>query len=110
MKGGKAASPSSASSSALSRNMDVEDVMLDELEFSTKRIFHQSKALNEEAITHVRILNKVEKEMSATSSGLRDEALRAELARKSKGGICWMYVVIFLEAFLLVTLCMYGLS
>ena len=84
--------------------------MLDELEFSTKRIYNQSRVLNEEAITHVRILNKVEKDMSATSMGLREEALRAELARKSKGGICWMYVVIFFEAFLLVTLCMYGLS
>lgn len=70
----------------------------------------QSKILKEEANTHLRILSNVENDFDSTSAALRKEAEHAELARKNKGGICWMYIIIILELFTLSTLLYFGLS
>ena len=93
-----------------SDRLKTEDRLLDELEGSTQRIFQQSKALNDEALSQLQMLNKIDVDMADTSGGLREEALHAESARKLKTGVCWMYVVITFESILLVYLIIKGLS
>ena len=88
----------------------TEDDMLDELEGSTLRMFQQSKALNEEAATQLRLLNKIDGEMGVSSSDLRTEARHAESARKAKSGTCWMYCVIIVELIFLISLIIKGLK
>lgn len=89
----------------------VDEVLLDDIESSSRRIFVQSKLLNEEAVAHLRILHGIEGELDTTTSALHKEAMHAELARTySKGGVCWMYMLIFLEMTTLILLLFYGMS
>ena len=88
-----------------------EDVLLDDIEASSRRIFVQSRLLNEEAAAHLRILGGIEGDIDTTTSALQKEARHAEMARtRGRGGVCWMYLVIFGEFTLFVLLVMYGLS
>jgi len=88
-----------------------EDVLLDDIEASSRRIFVQSRLLNEEAAAHLRILGGIENDLDSTTAILQKEARHAEMARtRSKGGICWMYMVIMLELTILILLVFYGLS
>lgn len=89
----------------------ADDVLLDDIEASSKRIFVQSRLLNEEAAAHLRILGGIEDDLESTTSVLQKEARHAEQARtRGRGGICWMYMVIFLEMTTLILLIFYGLS
>jgi len=90
--------------------LDVEEAMLDEVEASTRRIFKQSKNLNEEAVTHLQLLGHVDSDMELATRALRKEALHAEAVSKNRGGVCWMYCIILMELVLLFTLIMYGLQ
>lgn len=90
--------------------LDVEEAMLDEVEASSKRIFKQSKSLNEEASTHLKLLGHVDTDMELATRALRKEALHAEAVSKNRGGVCWMYCIILIETVLLLTLIMYGLQ
>jgi hypothetical protein len=87
-----------------------EDLLLDDLEASTKRIYQQSLGLKEEAVQHVGILDKVERDMDKTTAQLRAEALHAETMKKANTGVCWMYSIILMEVVLLVFLLYIGLS
>lgn len=90
--------------------LDVEEAMLDEVEASTRRVFKQSKNLNEEALTHLQLLDHVDSDMELATRALRKEALHAEAVSKNRGGVCWMYCIILMELLLLFTLIMYGLQ
>jgi hypothetical protein len=88
-----------------------DEVLLDDIESSSRRIFVQSKLLNEEAIAHLRILHGIEGDLDSTTSAIHKEAIHAELARRqSRGGVCWMYIIIMLEITTLILLIFYGLS
>lgn len=90
--------------------LDVEEAMLDEIEASTRKIYKQSKSLNEEASTHLQLLGHVDNDMELATRALRKEALHAEAVSKNRGGVCWMYCIILIESVLLLTLIMYGLQ
>jgi len=88
-----------------------DEVLLDDIESSSRRIFVQSKLLNEEAIAHLRILHGIEGDLDSTTSAIHKEAIHAELARRQgRGGVCWMYIIIMLEITTLILLVFYGLS
>lgn len=87
-----------------------DEELLNDIEAATKRIFHQSKGLNEESKSHIILLNKAETEMTMTSLQLKAESAHTVQMRKAKNGICWMYGVIVLELIILVLLLYIGLS
>lgn len=88
-----------------------DEVLLDDIESTSRRIFVQSKLLNDEAVAHLRILHGIEGDLDTTTSAIHKEAAHAQLARtQSKSGVCWMYMVIMLEITLFILLVFYGFS
>jgi len=88
----------------------TEEIMLDDFEASSRRLKGLAKVLDEEANVHNRLLVGVERDMDNTTSLFHKEAIHAENARRKRGGICWMYLIIALELTLLVFLLYFGLS
>lgn len=106
--------PKSSSSSSKARGgaavQHKEEDLLNDIEASTKRLYQQSRYLNDESKTHIHLLNKVEAEMSNETLALRAEAVRAETIRQGQSGVWWMYSVILGEVLFLILLLYIGIS
>lgn len=102
-----------------------ESELLNQIEQSSNRTFHQvvifnikifllksiqARALNDEAQEHVRLLDAIDNDMEAASSGLHGNTENAFKVNQSRDNNCWLYIVILIELGLLGFLLYWGLS
>ena len=107
-----------------------EQEMLDEIEASTKRINRmvcehfltficslivfsmliQSRNIGESSKQSIALMDSIESGMSRSKKSLQQESLHVNAASAAAGGNCYLYMLIILELFTLITLLRYGLS
>ena len=90
--------------------MDEEELMLDDLEKSTGRLYQSASNMKEESHVHNRLLEGMDRDAEETAESLYAEARNVDRVRQAKKGVCWMYLVIAIEAGVLVCLIYMGLS
>mmetsp|Transcript_2540 Transcript_2540/g.3888 ORF Transcript_2540/g.3888 Transcript_2540/m.3888 type:complete len:94 (+) Transcript_2540:60-341(+) len=91
-------------------NIKTEESLLEDIEQSTRRVYNQSKILDEEAKEHTRLLNGMENGVHDAQVGLESNTTRAYGINQRKGSLTWMYCVITGEVILLIILLISGLT
>ena len=83
--------------------------MLSELGNGVSRLADQARMINDESNLHVGLLNDMEGDVEAATSGLRAEARHAEKIRE-ESSVCRLYLIIIALTVLLVFLIIMGFS
>lgn len=81
----------------------MQDAMLEDIEHGVERLLDQANSINDETRVHNRLLSSVEGKVDAASSRLAAETSHTEKI-SSTSGFCLLYVIIAVEALVLLSL------
>mmetsp|Transcript_7758 Transcript_7758/g.6928 ORF Transcript_7758/g.6928 Transcript_7758/m.6928 type:complete len:95 (-) Transcript_7758:3-287(-) len=89
---------------------NIEDQLLDDIEQSSRRLYHKSKFLNEETNTQNKLITQIDTGIDSSTEAMNKQARHAELATQLTKNDCWLYSVIVIESVVLFLLIYIGLS
>lgn len=90
---------------------ELENLLLDDIEASTDRLYNKSIVLKEESKIHNKLIDNIHARMTSATDSLSHEAEHvAQASQSSTGGFCWMYTVIYIELFIMILLLFSGLT